>query len=386
DFRSAGTVDVGNHVDILDSVDFGSHALATPVLVVGTTGALLSSATVEVSQHFDWLGGSISGSGAVTLDAGGTMTISGTATKTLDSRTLNNQGTIGWSGGDILLSNTAVIDNDALFDVQCNKRMYHDGTGVNAAFHNLAGANFTKSVGISRNSQGQYGDWTTFDHVSFDNAGSVALQQGVLFLGGGGSHTGTFTGANATALLFGGDHTFAASSQVDGDEVDFYTGSEPGSIVFAGNYRAVYLSDFEQPTDFRSAGTIDVGNHLNLLNTVDFGSHAISTPVLTVYSTGELVSSAPVEVSQHFDWLGGGISGSGAVTLDAGSTASLSGGTLDGSTFTNQGAVTWSTGNLVVRNGGILKNGSGATFGSTGNTNTITLNNGMLSGSGTINA
>ena len=52
--------------------------------------------------------------------------------------------------------------------------------------------------------------------VAFNNSGTVDLQQGALRLQGGGSHTGDLTTATGTTLEIGGNHTFAAGTDITG--------------------------------------------------------------------------------------------------------------------------------------------------------------------------
>ena len=120
----------------------------------------------------------MSGSGTTTIAAGGALTISG-SNKYLNARVLTNAGTVTWTGNGADLGGTgtaATINNSAgaVFDVQNNQSLYF-GNGLGHTFNN-AGL-FKKSAGTSLTSI----TW------AFNNTGTVEVQTGSLYLGGGGT-------------------------------------------------------------------------------------------------------------------------------------------------------------------------------------------------------
>ena len=211
-FNNSGTVQVqsgtlslsagGTHTGTFDvaagatlSLTGGTHNLPS---VTGAGNFALNGATLVITgdnsfnNNFSWLSGSLTGTGTTTVAAGTVQNLSGNGARTLNGRTLANQGTIIWTGGSINGSNNAVLVNQSgsAFD------SHGDGSiqgGAGNVFNNVG--LFTKSAGTGTTSL----DWT------FNNSGTVQVQTGKLSLASGGTHTGTFDiAAGATLSLTGG--------------------------------------------------------------------------------------------------------------------------------------------------------------------------------------
>src|SRR5262249_6451150 len=145
--------------------------------------------------------------------------------------------------------------------------------------------------------------------------------------------------------------------------------TQTGNVRFTGTVQHVgALTIADQVGDFRPQNT-----------------SLVPLDALTITPGATLTGTASFAVSGPFTWTGGTLQGVTGQANGGGSISGTGNKSLDGATLINPGTITWSTGNVVVQNGGGLVNGPGATFGSASNTNTITLNNGSLSGFGTIN-
>nr|NCQ80928.1 hypothetical protein [Microcystis aeruginosa W13-15] len=83
-------------------------------------GTLSGTGEVIVNNNYNWTSGTQSGSGKTTLK--GTTNISSTNPKWVDTRTIENQGTVTWTTGEIYLYNGANWNNTAtgVFDIQGN--------------------------------------------------------------------------------------------------------------------------------------------------------------------------------------------------------------------------------------------------------------------------
>ena len=169
----AGTYNVTGATQVSGSgtVNFNSVAASTVVLTV-SGGTLQGSGTLTITGLFSWSGGAQAGTGVT--NANGGMSISGTGTKTLATRTLNhgNNGMATWTGtGNINFNTSATLNNlmGATFDIQNNESMLSVGT-----FNNMG--TLTKSAGAA----------VTAITAVLNNSGTVDAQTGTLSLNGGG--------------------------------------------------------------------------------------------------------------------------------------------------------------------------------------------------------
>jgi hypothetical protein len=170
-------------------------------------GALLGTGDVTVDQRFTWTGGTLGGGGRVTAG----QVILGGGAKTLDGRTLVNQGDGGWYGGDLQAAAGGQLFNaaGASFTVQTTAsfaaEFVNAGTLVFAA--NLGTANLTNIL---------------------DNSGKVDLQGGWLNVG---QYTQTDGGVLTVALAGAG------AGQFDQLVVT-------GTASVAGTLEVVYVNGF----------------------------------------------------------------------------------------------------------------------------------------------
>ena len=101
----------------------------------------------------------MTGSGETQITSSGTMTLEDE--ETLDTRTLDNLGTVNWQADTtnqnvLTMQNGAVWKNESgsTFDARLlpsgvfTDEILFSGTGSTPAFNNLAGATFTSDIGI----------------------------------------------------------------------------------------------------------------------------------------------------------------------------------------------------------------------------------------------
>ncbi len=256
-------------------------------------GALSGSGDVLLSGPSTWTGGTMSGPGATNITVSGTLVISGTVAKTLNSRILNNAGSVIWRGtGNLDMNNGAVINNLAggLFDAQ-NDAVLYWGVGVAPTFNN---------AGLFRKSAGA-GTTTVLGGVTF-SGGNVEVLTGTLSLAGSGTTVtgGVFTVASG-AVLDLGSRTYVGN----------FTGSGAGAVRV-------------------SSGTLQVGA----------GGATFNFPGSLFQWTGGALSGPGILTNSS--------------TLNLGGASSK---TLSDLTLTNAGNVLWSgAGAINLNNGAVVNN------------------------------
>jgi hypothetical protein len=306
-----------------------------PALTLTGTGTLGGQGNVMISGLLTWTGGTMTGLG-LTLAEGG-IAISGTATKGLDGRTLNNFGTATWLGtGNIGIINGGVFNNlpGATFDVR-NNTNFGSGSFTMGFFNNMG--TIRKSVSLGA---------TTFN-MTFNNTGIVDVQTGTFGLGLGGVNNGMLlVEAGATLNFNAPGYVLSTSSTVTG----------PGSVLFSVSPFFGGASTNISGVFNVSGGTTITGGVVNFLTDEELSALTISGGMLT--------GSGNVTIDGLLTWTGGTITGLGDTLANGGINISGFGGkTLDGRTIENAGTAIWAgTGNITVANGAIWNNLANATF------------------------
>jgi hypothetical protein len=199
------------------TVSGGTLTLNAPLTATSLTlsgGTLGGPGTLTLSGTSNWSGGVQSGTGITKVASGATFNLNSAATLALSGRTLNNAGTVVWTGsGSLELNDGAVWNNNSggLFNAQNNATISaSSGTGsfVNAGTFRKSSSTGTTSFGAA---------------VTFTSSGTVDVQSGTLNLLAGTS-SGSMSLSTGTTLDFSGGFTLTSSSSVTGT----------GSIVFSG--------------------------------------------------------------------------------------------------------------------------------------------------------
>jgi hypothetical protein len=179
----------GNTLTLNNASGFGANGA-----YLFSGGTVTGSGALTVA-NMTWSGGTMGGAGATNIVSGGTLTISGTVS--LDTRTLNNSGTVvRTSNLTIYFYNSSVINNQSggVFDIR-NDPTFSVQSG-SSAFNNAG--TFKKSAGTG----------TATISTDFNNTGTVDVQSGTLSLNSGGTSTsGNFNAVSGATLQFvGGTH------------------------------------------------------------------------------------------------------------------------------------------------------------------------------------
>jgi hypothetical protein len=151
-------------------------------------GIVTELATLVVTNNFTWTGGTVTGTGSLSIAPSATLIITGANTKTLDTGNLNNGGSAAWTGtGSLNLTNGAVFTNlgGGAFNVSNDQALGGTGTFVNAGTLNKTGAvpGATAVQGV------------------FNNSGTVNVQSGTLAFANAYTQTAGSTIVSAGATL-----------------------------------------------------------------------------------------------------------------------------------------------------------------------------------------
>ncbi len=331
---TAGTFNVGTLTLSGGTINMtpGTYTVATANLISSTynlnkasaasnwtqSGGSLSGSgavTIASGKTYTWTAGGMAGTGTTTIAAGGTLTISGTVGV---GRTITNNGTISWTAGQIQMVD-GTIDNNAAFTAQPDNSMANFG-GTNA-FNNNASGTFTRNTGTG-----------FLDiNIPFTNVGTTTVSTGTLRIAGGGTSTGTINAASA-------------------------------AVNFTNNYD-VTAGTFNVGTLTLSGGTINMtpGTYTvataNLISST-YNLNKASAASNWTQSGGSLSGSGAVTIAsgKTYAWTAGGMAGTGTTTIAAGGTLTIGGTVGVGRTITNNGTISWTAGQIQMVDGTIDNN------------------------------
>ena len=332
----AATVDPGFDGElaalVVDWPDAAAITLARPLAV----GSLqMNAGTIdgpfELTLGGGWWNGGTLGPSHLAIAAGGTWTIGGSDTKVLAADT-DNFGAVTWTGTGDIRSGAVTIDNQAgaTFEAVSDATWAADAPG--GTFLNQGTFRKQESAGT-----------TTFAIAfSNDRMGASEVASGVLALAGGGKTVSPLQ--------------IDAGARVD--DLSTYT-LDGASIVGDGLFR------------------VDTDGQVFIIKTIRAENFALDA--------GQLGYIGNLEITGHFRWTGGTITGE--TDIDAGARMLITGdGTKSvkyGSPIINGGTAVWSgAGNIDL--GGIWNNQAGATFDVRNHARLFNLGNGAFNNAGTV--
>jgi len=188
-----------------------------------TGGNLAGSANVTATT-INWNAGLIASTGTISIPVGGTLAISGTSFKELDSGTLSNAGGATWAGtGPLTLSNSALLDNlsGATFDIQTDQPITQLGGG--AKIRNAG--TWTKTAGSG----------TTAISPDFTNNGAVTMQSGAMSFGNLTNNGQISLGTSARTLALVGSFTQGATGVLNLKIGGLSAGTQFDQVTIAGS-------------------------------------------------------------------------------------------------------------------------------------------------------
>jgi uncharacterized repeat protein (TIGR01451 family) len=304
------------------TVTLGTVTFSTPLELSQLSfsrGTLGSSETITVSGAMNWSGGTHSGTGTTVIESGATLSIPPSPISIspfLSERSLINDGTITWTGGNWATGAGVTVTNNGLFQIQTDGVL---SGGSLSSFNNLGSIVKSGSTGTTNIGGG---------FSTFNNSGVVDIQAGtfLIFRNGTDADGGSYLVGGGTTLDFRGSRTIEATHSITGAGTVLFSG---GNTTFDATYE---MSDL----------------------TVTGGSVHFSTPVdvsQLSLSGGALGGSSTVTVSGTMDWTAGFMLGTGSTILTAGSTGTISGGVgkqIRERRLENSGTLTW-TGTALLR-------------------------------------
>ena len=227
---------VAGHLGITGAVNVSGRLELTGSLFDSYVGG---PGDLRVTGRLDWLGGTMDGEGgSATIAAGAEMRISGDDHKRLRNQTINNAGTVVWTGAGMLFGSSGVFNNQAggVFEIQSDSTfLWWDRLAYGWPTFNNAG--------ILRKSEGT--GTTTFDSVTFNNTGTVEVQSGTLAFQGG------YTQTDGATMLTGGTLRSGSALDIQGGDIGGWgtiisdllnaggrtsPGTSIGHLMVAGNY------------------------------------------------------------------------------------------------------------------------------------------------------
>ncbi len=348
---ASGAVLNGVVVTENSNVDLVNFALGR-----STTGFELSGAgRVTIAGVGVWRAGTMSGSGATVILPGASLSISNTSTIALNNRTLEDAGTVSWTGGNMTM-NAGIITNDA-----------------GAQFELLDPASFTFAGGTPRfDNAGTFllppAGTTAFNGVALNNYHTTLNLTGagaLLSMNAGGVDTGTMTvPAGATINFGGGVFNCSANSAITGAGILLVSG---GTANLAGTVNVSGTNSFTGGTANLTGNYTCVSNTLLDISggTANFDGTGIIAPN-NVKLNGTLGGASTVTVGSSMNWTGGSMTGSGQTIIGPQATLNIPAFTgyggvyLYNRTLENSGTVVWGGGNLGLT--GVITNDAGASF------------------------
>ncbi|MCW5935435.1 MAG: hypothetical protein KIT45_14235 [Fimbriimonadia bacterium] len=263
-----------------------SRSFATINMTGGTiTG---NGNVITIAANSTMSGGSFSGNGELIINSGVTLTINGSANKSISGRSITNNGTISWSGTGNLTTQFQLNNNGTINAASSGSTNQGEWSGGIIWNLNIFNANDGRNV--IRN---------LFLNHSLCNLPAG----GDLQLLGGGSHsngsrfrltsTGT-TGTTAAALTFDGGHTFSSNSGITNM-------SGPSTVEFRGGSNTLGVYDMHTTIVSGANTVVNFNNNANLGNVTLFGD-------ATIAGTGNLTANQML-------WQKGRIAGSGTFNV-----------------------------------------------------------------------
>lgn len=335
---SGGTVNLNGDYTCTNSpatisggtVNFNS-ASAVPVVNL-SGGTLAGSGVLNVLNEMNWSGGNMGGSGRVVIAPAATLNFVSGITVTITSRTLENAGTVIWTGAGNLTGNAAVITNrpGALFELRNNTSFAPQGF-VAWRFDNAGTLRKAVADGTATFAAG----------LTFNNYGTVEVQTGTLLVSAACANSGAFTLSEGTALRFGGGGSSSGSFIIPATALLEWTANNifalnaGAQLNGAGLYR-------------RSGGTLT----FNTDATVD-----------NLDVSGTVNGAGVVTVNNAMHWTSGTMSGSGRTRIAPNATLHLNNpGTLIlQRTLENGGTALWTGANITLGNA-VITNRAEALF------------------------
>jgi hypothetical protein len=324
-----------------------ASTLTIPTLTM-QGGVLNGTAPINVTAPaMAWSSGTLGGSGLLSIPSTTTLTV---AFIILDGRPVSNAGTIVIGGTYYFyMANNAVLTNSGTIDFQGDGGLY-----LNSA----AGTTAVVNSGTIKKSSGTAS--VTFNVPLTAQSGShLNVLTGTFLVGAVTSTGASFTVSSGATLYFntGDTRTFDATSNVNGaGTVDWASGTNTVNAVY--NVTGTTKVSSNGSTTLNSITS--TGNIVSNGGTLTLNSGSpLSVPTLALQG-GNVGGTAPINLTgTSMTWTSGTLSGSGTLSIPAGTTISLTSSyvIIDGRPVSNAGTIALSGfGFFYMQNNGTLAN------------------------------
>jgi hypothetical protein len=293
-----------------------------------SSGVLGGSGAATFGGASTWSGGTMDGSGSTIIPNGASLSMLSGNVKDI-ARTLGISGSATWTAGDFRFFG-GTVNNTGTFTI--------DTSGNNLSGYGLAGINTFNNAGtLSKISAGSGGFGIANNGIALNNSGNVSVLAGTLYAQGGGTDSGDFAFAGASATLeLSGDNSLAATSDISGN----------GTLRVVGG-----------TTDF--AGTAPTANFAIAGGRLNFNSTVNTSGALNL-SGGVLGGTGAVTFGGASTWTGGTMDGGGSTVIANGASLVMSSGNVKdlARVINNGGATTWTAGDFRWFGGMFNNNGT----------------------------
>lgn len=190
----------------------GDVTLGSSISLGGLTldnGSIAGDYDIAISGIMNWIDGTVSGAADLQIASGAILSLSGSAAKQLDGRTLENIGSIIWKdSGTFRIENNAVINNQSggIFESQSDAVM---------DFFGVLGGTLTNS-GLFKKTAGNGN--TTID-LNCTSSGTVEATSGTIKFTRGGLYSGTFSPDSGAIIRFQGENQFLNGALLNGNGI-----------------------------------------------------------------------------------------------------------------------------------------------------------------------
>ncbi len=360
---NGGTITIANTMaSIVATISGATVNFSVPQALTTLTmsgGAMQGNGDVTVTGTLNWSAGTMGGAGHTILPGGATANVTSASSKGLN-RTLDNSGTLNYSGNNLYFGYGAAVPGviNNLVGGVINAMGEADFLQSSAAAHAVNNAGTFNKTGA--------GTDTDFTGVVFNNTGTVNLTSGTLSINSGGANNMALVVPAGTALNLGGTFTHAAGSTLSGAGTFNFNN---GTHNFLGPFLPTGAVNF-------NGGTITIANTMPsisaALGNATLNFNAPQTLTSLTMSGGTLQGSGNVTISNIFNWSAGTMAGAGRIIFPSGATANFTSTSTKGlnRTVDNSGTLNYSGNNLYFGYGvavaGVINNLVGGVINATG--------------------
>jgi len=325
-YSVTGTTKSGGGATTIDNITAISNIVVSGGTLTLNSAGALSVATLTMQGGIlngtapisltgaaqSWSGGTIAGSGLLTIPNGTTVTITGYIS--YDTRPISNAGIINYTSSYYsYFYNGAVLTNSGTIDFQGDGGLYI-GAGSGNAVTN--GGTIKKSAGT--------GQGAIQVAIAANSGSQILVQSGTLALGNVTSTSATLNvSSGATAyFLYTTTSSFDSGSTISG----------AGSVYWGAGTNTVNAGYNVTGTTKNGATATTIGNITSVGDLVVLGgtltlnsAGAISVPTLSMQG-GILNGTAPINITgSAMTWSGGTIGGTGTLTIPNTTTITVAG-------------------------------------------------------------